>query len=61
MNKELEERKTENAKLCSEQDSLQHRLDLLQSRQEEEVKKHEGLVAKLQAQLKERGTRRKVG
>lgn len=52
--------RTENAKLSSEQDSLQQQLDLVQGRHEEEVKKHEATVTKLQAQLKERGPRRKV-
>lgn len=59
-NKELEDLKSERKKLGSEQESLQQRLHTLQSKVDEDAKKHETTVSKLQAQLKERGTRRKV-
>jgi len=59
-NKELEVLKADNKKLSMEQEELQQRLSLLQSKLEEDGKRHKTTVAKLQAQLNEKTTRRKV-
>ena len=60
-NKELEELKAEKKRLSSDLEELQERFGTLKDEYEEEGKTHEAIVSKLRAQLKEKGTRRKVG
>ena len=60
VNKEVDELKLEKEKLTSEQTSLKLRLNLLQDKCDADAKKHLTTIAKLQAQLKEKTTRRKV-
>ena len=57
---ELEVSKSNNAKLTSEMEGLQLRLDALTSKYDSDGKRHQQTIAKLQLQLRERSTRRKV-